>query len=357
LIFCNLAEFVIIYISSQLQYLIKKGGIHMKQLNWATLGCGVIANELAQALSKEGRTLYSVANRTHEKAQAFAQKYGISKVYDNIDDVFYDPDVDIIYISTPHNTHINYLRKALSNGKHVLCEKSITLNITELDEAISLAKANNVILAEAMTIYHMPVYKKLNKIIASGQLGRLNLIQVNFGSYKDYNMTNRFFSRKLAGGALLDIGVYSLSLIRWFFKETPSHVLSQVRYAPTGVDEQAGILLMNDAAEMATVTLSLHSKQPKRATLSFDKAYVEIFEYPRGMQATITYTENGHKEVIDAGDTSDALYYEVCDMEKAINSASSDEIENLIHSQYTYDVMKIMSDIRTEWGMKYPEEE
>ena len=84
----------------------------MKQLNWATLGCGVIANELAHALSKEGRTLYSVANRTHEKAVAFAQKYGISKVYDNIDDVFYDPDVDIIYISTPHNTHINYLRKA-----------------------------------------------------------------------------------------------------------------------------------------------------------------------------------------------------------------------------------------------------
>lgn len=114
MIFCNLVEFVIIYISSQLQYLIKKGGIHMKQLNWATLGCGVIANELAQALSKEERTLYSVANKTHEKAQAFAQKYGISKVYDNIDDVFYDPDVDIIYISTPHNTHINYLRKALS---------------------------------------------------------------------------------------------------------------------------------------------------------------------------------------------------------------------------------------------------
>ena len=311
----------------------------MKQLNWATLGCGVIANELAHALSKEGRTLYSVANRTHEKAVAFAQKYGISKVYDNIDDVFYDPDVDIIYISTPHNTHINYLRKALSNGKHVLCEKSITLNIAELDEAVSLAKENNVILAEAMTIYHMPVYKKLNEIIASGQLGRLNLIQVNFGSYKDYNMTNRFFSRKLAGGALLDIGVYSLSLIRWFFKETPTQVSSQVKYAPTGVDEQAGILLMNDAVEMATVT------------------YVEIFEYPRGMQATITYTEDGHKEVIDAGDTSDALYYEVCDMEKAINSASSDEIENLIHSQYTYDVMKIMSDIRTEWGMKYPEEE
>lgn len=329
----------------------------MKQLNWATLGCGVIANELAQALAKEGRCLYSVANRTHEKAVSFAQKYDISKVYDQIDEVFTDPDVDIIYISTPHNTHIQYLRKALANGKHVLCEKSITLNIDELEEAVSLAKENNVILAEAMTIYHMPIYKKLNEIISSGQLGKLNLIQVNFGSYKDYDMTNRFFSRKLAGGALLDIGVYSLSLIRWFFKEAPDQVLSQVKYAPTGVDEQAGILLMNPASEMATITLSLHSKQPKRATISFDKAYVEIFEYPRGMQATITYTDDGHKEVIDVGDTADALYYEVTDMENAVNSSDPDEIENLMHRQYTYDVMKIMSDIRSNWGMKYPEEE
>lgn len=329
----------------------------MKQLNWATLGCGVIANELAQALAKEGRCLYSVANRTHEKAVSFAQKYNISKVYDQIDDVFTDPDVDIIYISTPHNTHIQYLRKALANGKHVLCEKSITLNIDELEEAVSLAKENNVILAEAMTIYHMPIYKKLSEIISSGQLGKLNLIQVNFGSYKDYDMTNRFFSRKLAGGALLDIGVYSLSLIRWFFKETPDQVLSQVKYTPTGVDEQASILLMNETGEMATATLSLHSKQPKRVTISFDKAYVEIFEYPRGMQATITYTDDGHKKVIDAGDTADALYYEVTDIEKAVNSSDPDEIENLMHCQYTYDVMKIMSDIRANWGMKYPEEE
>lgn len=112
----------------------------MKQYNWATLGCGVIANELANALSKQGRTLYSVANRTHEKAVSFAQKYGISKIYECINDVFTDPDVDIIYISTPHNTHIRYLKKALANVKHVLCEKSITLNINELDEAILISQ-------------------------------------------------------------------------------------------------------------------------------------------------------------------------------------------------------------------------
>lgn len=131
----------------------------MKEYKWATLGCGVIANQLAQAFAANRRKLYSVANRTHEKAVAFAEKYGIDKVYDQIDDVFSDEDVDIIYISTPHNTHISYLRKALSAGKHVLCEKSITLNAEELEEAVHLAEEHHVVLAEAMTIFHMPIYK------------------------------------------------------------------------------------------------------------------------------------------------------------------------------------------------------
>lgn len=320
--------------------------------NWATLGTGVIANELAQALQSQGRTIYSVANRTHEKGLAFAQKYGIDKVYDKIDDVFDDPDVDIIYISTPHNTHINFLRKALAAGKHVLCEKSITLNSDELDEAIKLAQKNHVVLAEAMTIFHMPIYRKLTEIVNSGQLGELKLIQMNFGSYKDYDMTNRFFSRDLAGGALLDIGVYALSFIRWFMASSPKQIASQVQLAPTGVDEQAGILLTNDEGQMATITLSLHAKQPKRGTIAYDKGYIELYEYPRGQKAVITYTEDGHQEVIEAGDTAQALSYEVADMEKAVAG-----IENSMHLDYTQDVMDIMTQLRREWGIVYPEEE
>lgn len=320
--------------------------------NWATLGTGVIANELAQALQSQGRTIYSVANRTHEKGLAFAQKYGIDKVYDKIDDVFDDPDVDIIYISTPHNTHINFLRKALTNGKHVLCEKSITLNSEELAEAIQLAEENHVVLAEAMTIFHMPIYRKLTEIVNSGQLGELKLIQMNFGSYKDYDMTNRFFSRDLAGGALLDIGVYALSFIRWFMASSPKQIASQVQLAPTGVDEQAGILLTNDEGQMATITLSLHAKQPKRGTIAYDKGYIELYEYPRGQKAVITYTEDGHQEVIEAGDTAQALSYEVADMEKAVAG-----IENTMHLDYTQDVMDIMTQLRKEWGIVYPEEE
>ena len=266
-------------------------GYHINY-KWASLGTGVIANELAQALEALGGKLYSVANRTYDKGVAFAEKYGIEKVYKEIDEVFEDPEVDIIYISTPHNTHIQYLRKALAAGKHVLCEKSITLNSEELAEAIKLAEENHVKLAEAMTIFHMPIYRKLSEIVASGKLGPLKVIQMNFGSYKEYDMTNRFFNRNLAGGALLDIGVYALSFVRWFMTSQPTEMVSQVKLAPTGVDEQAGILLTNREGEMATVTLSLHAKQPKRGTIAYDKGYIELYEYPRGQKAVITYTED-----------------------------------------------------------------
>ena len=320
--------------------------------NWASLGTGVIANELAQALGALGGKLYSVANRTYDKGVAFAEKYGIEKVYEEIDQVFEDPEVDIIYISTPHNTHINYLRKALAAGKHVLCEKSITLNSEELAEAIQLAEENHVKLAEAMTIFHMPIYRKLSEIVESGKLGPLKVIQMNFGSYKEYDMTNRFFNRNLAGGALLDIGVYALSFVRWFMTSQPTEMVSQVKLAPTGVDEQTGILLTNAEGEMATVTLSLHAKQPKRGTIAYDKGYIELYEYPRGQKAVITYTEDGSQEIIKAGETAKALQYEVLDMEAAVAGEN-----DYTYLNYSRDVMDLMTQLRKDWGLTYPEEE
>lgn len=324
----------------------------MKEYNWVSLGCGVIANQLATAMQKEGRSLYGVANRTYSKALEFAKKYQISKIYENIEDVFTDENVDIIYISTPHNTHKQYLEKALRHGKHILCEKSITLNSQELDVAKQLAEKNHLILAEAMTIYHMPLYKKLHDLIETGCLGDLRMIQMNFGSYKEYDMNNRFFNPSLAGGALLDIGVYALSFVRWFMSSTPNQILSQVKLAPSGVDEQAGILLMNPFGEMATIALTLHAKQPKRGMLAFDKGYIEIYEYPRAEKAVITYTADNSQEIITSGHTDQALRYEILDMEKAVSG-----IKNEMHLDYTVDVMSMMTEIRKTWGLFYPEEQ
>ena len=324
----------------------------MKSINWAVLGTGVIANEMAVALQKNGKNIYSVGNRTYEKAVAFGKKYGISKVYSDYNEMFTDPCVDVIYITTPHNTHIGFMKKAIENGKHVLAEKSITLNSGELSEAISLARKNNVVLGEAMTIFHMPIYKKLKEILASGSLGRVNLITMNFGSFKEYDMNNRFFNRSLAGGAMLDIGVYALSFMRWFMDSKPDSLLSQVKTAPTGVDEQAGLLLKNREGQMGTVMLSLHSKQPKRGMISCENGYIEIMEYPRASEAKITYTDTNKTEIIKAGESADALSYELDDMEKAIAGDTE-----CMHLDYTVDVMDMMTSFRKSWGLTYPEEE
>ena len=283
---------------------------------------------MAVVLKKNGRNIDAVGNRTHEKAVEFAEKYGIKKVYDNYNDMFTDPDIDVIYITTPHNTHIDFMRRA-----------------------IDLADKKGVVIGEAMTIYHMPIYKKLKEILESGKLGKVNLITMNFGSFKEYDMNNRFFNKNLAGGAMLDIGVYALSFIRWFMDSKPDQLLSQVKPAPTGVDEQAGLLLMNQEGQMASVMLSLHSKQPKRGMVSCEKGYIEIMEYPRAWEARITYTDSGETEVIQTGEYADALAYELADMEKAIRGDAE-----CMHLDYTKDVMGMMTEFRKEWGFQYPEE-
>ena len=322
-----------------------------RHLRWAVLGTGVIANEMAQALRSMGRTLDAVGNRTHEKAEAFAEKYGIPKVYGDYHEMFSDPEIDAVYITTPHNTHIAFLEEALSHGKHVLCEKSITLNSAELERAQKLAEENRAVLAEAMTIYHMPLYRELTRRVRAGELGRVNLIQLNFGSFKPYDMTNRFFSRSLAGGALLDIGVYALSLARLFLDSSPDQVRSFVRKAPTGVDESAAIAMTNREGQLATAVLSLHSKQPKRAVVSCEKGYIEIMEYPRAQEAVIVEATAGTREVVKAGRTADALVYELEDMEKAVRG------EGDMMLSCTRDVMALMTALRREWGVSYPEEE
>lgn len=324
-----------------------------KELKWAVLGTGVIANEMAQALEKMGKSLYAVGNRTHQKALDFAKKYNIEKVYDSIDDMFYDENTDIIYITSPHNTHYQFMKKALENGKNIFVEKSIALNSRELDKMIKLAESKGLIIAEAMTIWHMPVYKKLWEIVKSGELGKVQIITMNFGSFKEYNMSNRFFNMNLAGGAMLDIGVYALSIVRSFMDENPTEILSQWKPSPTGSDEQATILLKNSKQQMATVALSMHSKQPKRAMISCEKGYIEIMEYPRADKAVIVNAETGEKKEITAGNTPDALYYEMFDMENAVKTGDTSAMK----LEYTKDVMDIMTKLRKSWNMKYPKEE
>ncbi|MBR0413143.1 MAG: Gfo/Idh/MocA family oxidoreductase [Eubacterium sp.] len=323
----------------------------MRELNWACIGCGHIANEMALAMAQKGRRFYCVAGRTKSNASAFAEKYNIDKVYDCADEVFADEDVDIVYIATPHNRHIEQIIKAANSKKHILCEKAITLNSAELAQAADACRKNGVVLAEAMTIFHMPVYREVCKYIADGSLGKLKLIEVNLGSNKDYDMTNRFFNPELAGGAMLDIGVYALSFVRYFMSENATDIMSTVKLAPTGVDEQAVMLLKNNRDEMASVALSLTAKLPKTAVASFENGYVTFENYNRANTAVITFVDGREPVTLTSNPDLSALTYEIEDMEQAVIGGT-----NRMHLDYTIDVMDIMTKTRAKWGVVYPEE-
>ena len=317
--------------------------------NWGIVGTGWIAHEMGEALKNVNGEIHAVCDVNLAGAQKYAAEYAVKHAYGSFEELLADSLVDIVYIATPHNFHYEMMKKALEKNKHVFCEKAITVNDRQLEECVAIAKEKNLIISDGVTLLHMPLYKKLKEIIGSGKLGRVKMVQVNFGSCKEYDVTNRFFSKELAGGALLDIGVYATSFARFFMSSKANVVLTTANFFETGVDESSGIILKNSDDEMAVMALTMRAKQPKRGVVSCEEGYIEVNEYPRAASATITYTSDGHQEVVEAGESKKALEYEIKDMEDYISNQSGEE--NL---QYIRDVMSTLTSVRNQWGMVYP---
>ncbi|WP_443623896.1 Gfo/Idh/MocA family protein, partial [Catenibacterium sp.] len=179
--------------------------------NWGIIGTGWIAHEMGEALNRMNHGIYGVVSGRYENALSYQKEFDVKHIYHTIDEMLEDSNIDIVYIATPHNLHYEEMMKALDAGKHVFVEKSITVNDQQLEEAVSLAQEKGLVIMDGVTLFHMPVFKKVKEIVESGSLGPVKMIQVNFGSCKEYDINNRFFSKELAGGALLDIGVYAVS--------------------------------------------------------------------------------------------------------------------------------------------------
>jgi len=321
----------------------------MTKLNWGILGTGWIAHEMGDALNRVNGEIYAVCDVNLEGAKKYAEEFNVKQAYGSADEMIADENVDIVYIATPHNLHHRFLVQALKAGKHVFCEKAITVNDAQLEEAVAIAKEKNLVICDGVTLFHMPLFKKLKEIVDSGVIGEVKMVQVNFGSCKEYDVTNRFFSKELAGGALLDIGVYATSFARYFMKSKPNTVLTTANYFETGVDETSGIILRNPEGQMAVMALTMRAKQPKRGVVAGELGYIEVNNYPRGDKATITYTSDGHVETIELGETAKALDYEVLDMQDYV--LNQDGKQNL---EYIRDVMGTLTEIRKQWGMIYP---
>ncbi|WJV18617.1 Gfo/Idh/MocA family oxidoreductase [Rossellomorea marisflavi] len=320
----------------------------MTKPNWGILGPGGIASSFAKAIREVNGNIAGVWARKVEKAKAFAEEHGVENVYENVESMLADDGIDIVYVATPHSVHYTYIMNALRHGKHVLCEKAITMNGRQLKEITDLAAEKGLVVAEAMTIYHMPLYQKLREIVDAGKIGKVNMVNVTFGSCKENDPTNRFFNPDLAGGGMLDIGTYALSFTRFFLSSQPTEVLTTVKKHDTGVDEQSGIVLKNEDDEMAVVSLAIRAKMPKRGIVAGDLGYITVDEFPRADRATITYTKDGSVETIEAGEEGKALQYEVQAMNELVLSKGENWTLPLSEQ-----VMELMDEARRQWGLTY----
>lgn len=319
-----------------------------KKVRWGIIGLGGIAHDFAAqfiAYTPESAELVGVASRSLQKAHEFAEEYHVPKAYGSYEALCYDPDIDIVYLATPNSYHAENMKTIIKAGKHVLCEKAITMNKKELDEVLALAKEKEVIVAEAMTIYHMPLLKELKERVDSGEFGALKMVNAYFGSLKPADPTNRFFSKELGGGALLDIGVYALSFVQYFLDSHPKNVQTEVQLYETGVDEMSTIQYKTENGTLGNVSLSFRAKLPKQGVIACEDAYITVMNYPRADQALITYPD-GQTETLSAGETEKGLYYEIEDLSQAILGDSKKTA-----LEQTIAVNQIMDEVAQKWGM------
>lgn len=318
-----------------------------QKVRWGIIGLGGIANDFAQAFESNQAELVAVGSRTLDKAQDFADKYDIPKAYGNYEELYADEEIDIIYLATPNSYHAENMKDILNAGKHVLCEKAITMNKKELDEVLALALEKDLIVAEAMTIFHMPLYQEIKRRIDQNEFGKLKLATSYFGSLKEDDPTNRFFNPDLGGGALLDIGVYALSFVQYFLDADPEEFSTIVKFFETGVDEMSTISYSTTKGTLGNVTLAFRGKLPKQGVVVCEDAYITFMNYPRADEAIITYPD-GKTEVVKSGDTAQALKYEMENITEMILSGKDlSEIEN------TKRVNALMDQAASEWEMDW----
>ena len=211
-------------------------------VNWGILGPGNIARKFADdCKSVSNARVLAVGSRDLNRAKLFAKEFEIETVYSDYSSLCEDTFVDAIYIATPHNFHFEHAQLALLNGKNVLCEKPISVSLREFQALDLLAKSNNLYLAEGMWTYHLPAITTALELVMANKIGELKKIKAEFGYKSNFDPKSRIFSPDLAGGVLLDIGIYVLAISYYFFRKMPSIQTRDIIYASTGVDETISI--------------------------------------------------------------------------------------------------------------------
>jgi predicted dehydrogenase len=209
-----------------------------QEIRWGVFGPGRIAEKFGKGINVvKGATLYAVASRNPERGKRFAKSFGVKQVYDSYQALAEDPQVDVVYIATPHNFHYQNARLCLEAGKHVLCEKPLTVNAAESERLFALAKQRDLFIMEGMWTYFLPVYQQVREWLDGGEIGEVRLMTSTFGFQPLRDEKDRWLNPDLAGGALLDIGIYNLAVSMWVTQKEVQAFDVRGIVGQTGVDE------------------------------------------------------------------------------------------------------------------------
>lgn len=317
------------------------------------MGAGHIAEKMGHTLQHMERAVaYAVASRDYGKACDFASRWGFKIAYGTYDELLADPNVDIVYIATPHSFHYEHAQRCLNAGKAVICEKAFTLNAEEATRLMDLSKKLGVFITEAMWTRYMPLSAKIKELAHSGVIGQPHTLSANLCypiSHKE-----RLQSPELGGGALLDIGVYAINFAAMIFGTDFERIDSSCQKTISGMDAQESITLWYRDGKMAQLYSSIYAKSDRMGVISGDKGHliVENINNP----SSVRVVDNGYNTIAtyDAPQQITGFEYEV---QAAIDALDRGDIESpfMPHSE-TVRMMKIMDSLRESWGVKFPSE-
>ena len=323
-------------------------------INWGIIGTGYIAKLFAEGLKyAPNARLCSVGSRAMATAAAFANQFNVPNAYATYDELYADPDVDVVYVSTPHVFHQQNTLDALNAGKHVLCEKPLALNWQQVQTMVDAAQANDRFLMEAMWMWYMPSLIKAKELIDAGEIGEPRTITATFGFTQPYDVNGRFFNPALGGGALLDIGIYPLALAQYFFG-VPNSISGHAIMSGTGVDEQHSAYLAYADGRIANLTTSIRSQLDCAAVIAGTDGYIHI---PRNFWNSDKLTMFfHHKPVVefDVPFEGNAYHYEALDVMNCIHAGKLQS--DVVPWSASFDLINMMDVLRQQWGLVYPQE-
>ena len=325
--------------------------------NVAILGCGSIAHTMARTLAGmrdqgEPVCLYAAASRDLKRAQEFAEQEGFVKAYGTYEEMAADPNVDLVYIASPHSHHAEHMKLCIEHGKAILCEKSFTANAAQAREVLALAKEKNVLVAEAIWTRYMPSRRIIDDIIDSGAIGEPKMITSNLHYAIDH--VRRIREPELAGGALLDVGVYPLNFACMFFGTDFNRIESSVQLMETGVDRQESFSFYYPDGRAAHMHAGTACRSDRQCLISGTKGYLTVDNVNNPLQITV-YLESEdfaipHNMAVPAQLTG--YEYQVRACMKALEEGAI-ECPEMPHSE-SLRVMEICDHLRMQWGVKYP---